>query len=95
VYAKGAEGLSIFMLPKSLVPGAVEGAEYSTTVDQHCIVGFVKDGALFCIVSSGPAGTISVDELQQMRSQMEPMVAAAREPESTGMVVAELLRPVR
>lgn len=96
VFAKGADALSIFSLPKSLLPGASEGSEYEATVDQHCIVAFVKDGALFCAVESGPAGTVSVDQLEQMTQRMKPAVSVAAGPESApaNIVVAELLRPI-
>jgi hypothetical protein len=96
VFAKGADALSIFSLPKSLLPGACEGSEYKATVDQHCIVAFIKDGALFCAVESGPAGTVSVDQLDQMAQGMKPAVSVAAGPEGApaGIVVAELLRPI-
>jgi len=99
VFVKGngtkADGLSIFSLPKSMMPAAREGAVYSATVNQHSIVGFVKDNALFCLVSSGTTGSLSIDELKKMQSQMQPTVAAIHPRPLDGVVLTELLQPVR
>jgi hypothetical protein len=95
VFLKGDDALSIFSLPKSRLPDLKEGNQFSGTVNGHCIVGFVKDGALFCVVGSGPAESMSVDELQQMSQQMIPVVADGPAVVPTGVVLTELLRPIR
>jgi hypothetical protein len=95
VFVKGDDALSIFSLPKALWPDGKEGSEFSATVQGHSIVGFVKDGALFCVVGSGPVGSMSVDELQQMSQRMKPVVAEGPAVEPTGVVLTELLRPIR
>jgi hypothetical protein len=94
VYAKGDNVISVFALPGASLPGATEGGEYSGTINQHCVVAFVKDGALFCVVGTGPEGTVSVDQLRQMTAEMKPAVAFAPLPDPTGVVLTELLRPV-
>ena len=93
MFAKGTAALSIFSLPLSLIPGAPEGYKYSDDRDHHCIVGFVKDGALFCVVGSGPVDTIDIDQLKQMESAMIPAVARAQLEQP--LVLAELLQPIR
>jgi hypothetical protein len=91
VFVKGNEALSIFSLPKSLVPNATDGEQFAADVDQHCIVGFIKDGALFCAVSSGP---FSIDQLKAMEARMEPVVAAISNRRASPLALAELLQPV-
>lgn len=92
VFVKGSDSLSIFSLPKSLVPGAAEGTEFSGTLDQHCIAGFIKDDALFCAVSSN---SISVDELKAMEAKVDPAVARVMNHRSSSPVIlTELLQPV-
>lgn len=92
VFGRGDERLSVFSLPKSMLPGASEGSQFAGTYKEHCIVGFVKDGALFCAVETGPAGSISLAHLQQLSQQMEPAVAVSQiKPQ--GGELAELLRP--
>jgi hypothetical protein len=94
VFVRGSDALSIFSLPKSLVPTAAEGAEYAIHTDDHCIVGFVKDGALFCLVSSGPVGDVSIDQLKQMEPQMQSAVARVNAVQNSPVMFAELLRPI-
>jgi hypothetical protein len=95
VFLKGADALSIFSLPKSVLPDAAEGSVYASTVDQHSIVGFVKDGAVFCIVGSGPDASVTLDQLEQMRSSMESKVASSTPLSDQTVAMVELLRPVR
>ncbi len=92
VFADGTDRLSIFSLPKSVLPGTVEGSEFSTTLDNHRIVGFVKDDALFFAVESG--NTISLDQLHQMTTDMKPAVAFTAMPVGGGLAVTELLHPI-
>jgi hypothetical protein len=92
MFARGDERLSVFSLPKTMLPAAVEGSQFAGTFKDHCIVGFVKDGALFCAVETGPAGTISLKHLQQLSEEMKPAVAVV--PAAVpGGELAELLRP--
>jgi hypothetical protein len=91
VFVKGKNALSIFSLPKSFFPDAVEGKQYAVATDKHCIVGFVKDGAFFCLVSSGD---VSVGELQKMEPQMLPAISRSFSPHPEPILLTELLRPI-
>jgi hypothetical protein len=91
VFTKGSDALSIFSLPESLLPAAKEGAQYSMNLDDHCIVAFVKDGALFCLVSSGPPGDVSISDLKKMETEMLPAVARLNDPEPAPVLLTELL----
>jgi hypothetical protein len=96
VFAKTDSALSIFSLPKTLIPEAKEGSQFAATVDGHSIVGFVKNGALFFAVGSGSADVVGVDELEKMAQQMKPAVAfAPSNPPESGVVLTELLQPIR
>jgi hypothetical protein len=101
VFVKGDAALSIFSLPISVLlpsmPNAHDGDHFSGTLNQHEVVGFVKDGALFCLVSSGPAGTLPLDEMKKMESRMQPSVAMGMQawPQHRTVVLAELLQPIR
>jgi len=96
VFVNGGGALSIFSLPKkSTLPEAKEGSEYADTVNQHRIVGFIRDGALFCMVSSGPENALSIDEMKKMESQMQPTVAVIPAPPGDKIMLTELLQPVR
>ena len=92
VFVKGHDSLSIFSLPKSLVPNAADGNEFNQTMDHHYIAGFVKDGALFCAVSTAP---ISMDEIKAMESKVQTTVARLTAPRAPSPVVlTELLQPI-
>jgi hypothetical protein len=100
VFVRGEDALSIISAPRSMLPGAAEGSQFAVNVDQHCIVGTVKDGALFFLVASGPPGTVSVDQLKQMESTMLPQVTGIYPPSPQSqprspVVLAELLQPTR
>jgi hypothetical protein len=99
VFTRAGGDLSIFSLPKTILPNAPEGSVYSATVNEHRIVGFVKDGAVFCIVSSGPTSALSIDELKQMQTQMQPTVAINSPPQDEEsqhkVLLTELLRDSR
>lgn len=90
VFVKGPDALSIFSLPASCDPGIHNGNQCEMTTNGHLIVAFAKDDALFCLVGSGPQGTITLDELSKMSDQMKPAVLAAR-PSEARPAVAELL----
>jgi hypothetical protein len=92
VFVKGSDALSIFSLPA--IPGAKEGAQYVLNTQDHCIVGFVKDGALFCLVSSGPPGDVSVSDLKKMEIEMLPAVARLNTFEPAPVLLTDLLRPL-
>jgi hypothetical protein len=93
VFVKGPDALSVFSLPASCDPCLQNGNQCEMTTDGHLIVAFAKDGALFCLVGSGPQGTISMDELNKMRDKMKPDVVAAR-PVETRPAFAELIYPL-
>jgi hypothetical protein len=93
VFSRGTDTLSIFSLPKSAAPGLTEGEEFATTTGSHCIAGFEKNGAVFCLVSNSPNGTLTPSDVRKMRTQMEANVTVARNDTPEPVVVAELLRP--
>jgi len=97
VFVKDDDAISIFSLPKCLAPELKDGGHYETTVDGHPVAVFARNGGLFCLVGSGPAGTISVGELAQMRDHMEAAVttADATPASKDRTTVAELLYPAK
>jgi hypothetical protein len=95
VFANGDESLSVFSLPNSLDPKLKDGAHVETIKDGHSIAAFAKDGALFCLVSSGKGDAMSVGQLAQMRDNMEGQVTTLTAADAPGPAVAELLYPIR
>ncbi len=93
VFVNGSESLSLFSLPLSADPNLAEGAKVQTVCDGHPMIAFVSHGALFCLVASGPLGSITIDDLSHMYDRMASHVTAAAPVQSTA--VAELLYPVR
>jgi hypothetical protein len=92
VFSRGDQAISVFSLPSSAAPQLQGQPVQHILSNGHPIVAFVKDGALFCLVGSGPVGTISTDDLDQMRQRMQNDVTADAPDHST--VLAELLTPV-
>jgi hypothetical protein len=80
VFAKGEEVISVYTLPASVAPTATNGSHFEATTDGHPIAAFARDGGLFCLVGSGPAGTITLDQLTQMRDRMMSDVSVAEVP---------------
>ena len=94
VFARTGGFLSIFNLPITSLPKNFTATEFSDVVDQHSIVGFVKNGALFCMVSSGPTDKLTVDQLKQMKAEMHPSVAGGSVGSNAPVLLTELLRPL-
>lgn len=92
VFSRGDSAISIFSLPASADPAIHDSIDAHAVANGHPMVAFARDGALFCLVGSGPAGSISVDDLDRMRQRMEPNVTADA-PEH-GAALAELLIPI-
>ena len=95
VFVSGDEALSIFSLPRSLDPNLKDGAHVETMKDGHPIAAFAKDGALFCLVSSGTKDAMTVGQLAQMRDHMEGQVTSLAASDAPGPAIAELLYPIR
>jgi hypothetical protein len=95
VFASGDQSLSIFSLPNSLDPKLKDGAHVETTKDGHSIAAFAKDGALFCLVSSGSSDAMTVGQLAQMRDRMEANVTTLTAADLPAPALAELLYPIR
>lgn len=93
VFVCGDKALSIFSLPLSADPSARPGESLSADLNGHPIVAFVKDDALFCLVGSGPSGSITTQQLLHLRDRVENDVLAS---DATPVAVAdaELLQPV-
>ena len=77
VFAKNDDVVSVFSLPMAAIPNATDGEQFQTTIDGHPIAAFTKDGGLFCLVSSGPLGSLTEKDLAQMRDRMEDRVTTA------------------
>jgi hypothetical protein len=77
VFAKNDDVISVFSLPINTLPNATDGEQFETTTDGHPIAAFTRDGGLFCLVSSGPAGSLTERDLAQMRDRMEDRVTTA------------------
>jgi len=95
VFASGDGALSVFSLPNTLDPNLKDGAHVETMKDGHPIAAFAKDGALFCLVSSGAKNALTLGQLAQMRDRMEGQVTTVVASDAPGPAIAELLYPVR
>ena len=71
------DALSLFSLPRSAAPTAADGQQFQGVADRHPIVGFVKHGAVYCLVGSGCANDVSVGRLSDIRRQLEQQVVVA------------------
>jgi hypothetical protein len=71
------DSLSLFSLPRSAAPTAVDGQQFQGESNQHPIVGFVKHGAVYCLVGSGCPADVSVARLADIRQQLERQVVVA------------------
>jgi hypothetical protein len=94
VFVNGPDALSIFNLPRSTLRDPLEGSEYSATDNDHSIFGFVKDGALYCMVSSGASGRLSIEQMKQMETQMHPEKIAENHNKPERVLLTELLQPI-
>jgi hypothetical protein len=94
VFASGDQALSVFSLPNTLDPNLKDGAHVEMMKDGHPIAAFAKDGALFCLVSSGAKDTMTVQQLALMRDRMEGQVTTIAATDAPGPAIAELLYPV-
>ena len=65
-FTKGDEVVSIFSLPASAAPDAVENSTYDTVFDGAPIAGFVRSGGLFCIVGTSPDGSLTAGEVKAL-----------------------------
>ncbi len=71
------DALSLFSLPRSSAPLAADGTQFQGEAGHHPIVGFVKHGAVYCLVGSGCAADVSVGQLAAVRQQLESQVVVA------------------
>ena len=71
------DALSVFSLPRSAAPGAADGEQFRAEVGGHAIVGFVRHGAVYCLVGSGCAADTSVEKLADVRDRMERQTLVA------------------
>ena len=96
VFARNDDVISIYSLPKQAAPNAKDGDQFEATIDGHPIAAFAKDGGLFCFVSSGPAGSVTLKQLTEMRDQMEDRVttASAESKPSHETIATNLLYPI-
>jgi hypothetical protein len=87
VFARGNDTLSIFSLPHASLPSAAPGQTYTGDLNNHHILAFEKDNALFCLVTAGTGQDVSIDQLKTMQSQILPRIAQASPP----ILLTELL----
>ncbi len=71
------DALSLFSLPRSACPAAADGQQFQAESNSHPIVGFVKHGAVYCLVGSGCQSDVSVAQLSDIRRQLEQQVVVA------------------
>lgn len=69
LFKRNADFVSIFSLPVSGRENE-EGAIYKTCTGPHPTAGFVKRGAMFCIVATSPSGQINSQEIERMRDRL-------------------------
>ncbi len=71
------DSLSLFSLPRSAAPAAVDGQQFQAEANHHPIVGFVSHGAVYCLVGSGCATDVSVARLADVRRHLRSQVVVA------------------
>ncbi len=72
------QAVSIFSLPASVIPSAVNDKPYETVVSSHPISGFVHEGGFYCVVGSGASSPLSLDEVRSFRDALEPLMTNPR-----------------
>jgi hypothetical protein len=72
--------LSIFSLPRSVAPAAVDGQQFQGEVGHHLILGFVRRRAVYCLVANGCPHDVSAEKLADLRRQLERQVVVADGP---------------
>jgi hypothetical protein len=91
VFLKGDDAISVFSLPSTLDPTLHDGQHVELTSNNHPIIAFAKDGALFCLVGSG---SVDEDQLDKMRQYMDAQVTTAAISHEPRTTVSELIYPV-
>jgi hypothetical protein len=72
LFRRGNQAMSMFSIPASdFHVDADQTYAYAADNTGHLLAGFAKDGALYCLVESGPAGGMSSDQMQQLRDRLE------------------------
>ena len=88
------DALSIFSLPRSSAPAAVDGQQFQGESGGHPIVAFVRHGAVYCLVASGCRADVSVPQLEAVRAQLEREVVVADQGSTDGVPAdGELMHP--
>jgi hypothetical protein len=70
VFKRGAEDVSIFSLPVTMIADGKNNATYDQIHWGHPIASFISNGGLFCIVCSSPNGSLTLDNAKAMRNQL-------------------------
>jgi hypothetical protein len=65
-FTKGNAAISVFSLPASAAPNAVENSTYDTVFNGAPIAGYVHSGGLYCIVGSSPDGSLTAGEVKNL-----------------------------
>jgi hypothetical protein len=68
----GKQFVSVFSLPASFVQGADRGCDYCQANDKHAMAGFVTPSAFYCVVGSSSDGTVTIDNVRNLRDQLRP-----------------------
>lgn len=76
VFARDRQFVSLFSLPTSVDPAA-RNQTFSQLDQNHPIAGFETSHGFYCVVGSSPDGTLTLDDVRNLRDRMRPVVIAA------------------
>jgi hypothetical protein len=65
--------VSLFSVPVFRPYTPVDGAEYDQSFNGHAVAGFVSKEMIYCIVLNSPDGSVKIEQLEPLRTQLEGM----------------------
>jgi hypothetical protein len=69
LYRDGVRRLSVFTLPSSSF-ALGEAGNFSMTVDDHRVSGFLRSGALYCVVADSPDHSVTEKQADDLRDRL-------------------------
>ena len=78
LFDKGEETISVFSLPAGSFPAVDQGHWYEAVVQNHPVVCYARDGAVFAFVGHDVGGKLKLAELESLakRHQSDTVIAA-------------------
>ena len=71
--------VSLLSVPPAFLDGTDQKGDCSQVTDNHPIAGFVTPDGFYCVVGSSTDGSLSVEQVRDLRNRLRPDVADADE----------------